>query len=93
MSKTRPYYLGKRSHWLVTVRWDDICLDGLFHGQQQVTFKFPGSWPQSDVYEAAADRWDRMDWTPSENQRASATYRATAKLIRETDIVGNYLTA
>lgn len=76
-----------RQFWRVTVRWQDVCLDGRNHGEQSVTYRFPPSWSESNAYEAAAMRWDEgIDWTPSEYARACRTYKASAKLVRLSDL-------
>lgn len=76
-----------RLYWRVTIRWQDICLDGLNHGEQSVTYRFPSNYSEADAYEAASMRWDDyLDWLPSEYERACRTYRAVAKLIRTCDV-------
>lgn len=77
----------KREFWRVVVRWQDVCLDGLNHGERSIVYRFPSNYTESDAYEAAAMRWDEgIDWTPSEHARACQTYKAVAKLVRSCDL-------
>lgn len=77
----------KRLHWIVTVRWNTPDLDGVSGEPESVRYKFPGSWSESEVLEAASMRWDEsIDWLPSEHARACRTYHAVAKLIRACDV-------